>query len=49
MGYAAYLVSPPILGAIAGKTSLATMFLIVGTVVLALAVVWSSIAAHRPR
>jgi hypothetical protein len=49
MGYAAYLVSPPILGAIAGGTSLATMFLIVGAAVLAIAAIWTSIAGRGPK
>jgi MFS family permease len=42
-GYAGYLASPPVLGFIAGQSSLATMFLVVAASCVAMAVGWLAI------
>ena len=43
MGYSGFLISPPILGAVAGLTSLATMFLLVGAMSMLIALAWAFI------
>ena len=48
LGYSGYLVSPPALGAIAGYTSLARMFLVVAAVALFIALAWLALVRHLP-
>jgi MFS family permease len=43
MGYSGFLISPPILGAVAGLTSLATIFLLVGAMSMLIALTWAFI------
>ncbi len=47
LGYAGYLISPPALGALAGATSLAIMFVAVGSVALFLSVAFVVISSRR--
>lgn len=47
LGYAGYLASPPLLGLVASRTSLATMFLVVASTCLALSLGWLLVDTAR--
>ena len=49
LGYAGYLASPPLLGFVASRTSLATMFLVVASTCLALSLGWLLIGSAKAK